>query len=80
MDVEEKLTSESKSKKIMKKFLKSLIYLSLISIFLVKIEKAQSIIPYYYFPTKHNLQKKSLSLGKSAYHFYILGNIKRAST
>ena len=78
MDVEKKLTGESKSKKIMKKFLKSLICLFLISIFFVKIEKAHPIIPYYYFPTKTNLQKKSLSLGKSAYQLLYFGKYKES--
>ena len=60
----------------MKNFLKSLIYLSLLSINFLKIEKAESIIPYYYFPTLENLQKQSLSIGKNAYQLLYFGQYK----
>ena len=57
----------------MKKFLKSLICLTLMSAYHLKIEKAQSIVPYYYFPTIKNLQKESLSIGKTAYQLLYFG-------
>ena len=60
----------------MKKFLKSLICLSLLCIYFLKIEKVQSIVPYYYFPTIKNLQKESLSIGKSAYQLLYFGKYK----
>jgi len=57
----------------MKKYLKNIICLFLISFFFFKIEKVQSIIPYYYYPTIKNLQKESLSLGKNAYQLLYFG-------
>ena len=60
----------------MKKFLKSLICITLMSFYFLKIEKAQSIIPYYYFPTTKNLQKESLSIGKNAYQLLYFGQYK----
>ena len=57
----------------MKKFFKSLICLSFISIYFFKIEKVQPIIPYYYFPTVKNLEKESLSIGKNAYQLLYFG-------
>ena len=57
----------------MKKISKKIICLSLISFFLFKIEKVQSIVPYYYFPTIENLQKESLAIGKSAYQLLYFG-------
>ncbi len=39
----------------------------------LKIEKVQSIIPYYYFPTVQNLEKESLSIGKNAYQLLFFG-------
>ena len=39
----------------------------------LKIEKVQSIIPYYYFPTVKNLEKESLSIGKNAYQLLFFG-------
>ena len=39
----------------------------------LKIEKVQSIVPYYYFPTIKNLQKESLSIGKNAYQLLYFG-------
>ena len=40
------------------KFLESLIFIYLISFYCLKIEQAQSIVPYYYFPSTKNLQRK----------------------
>ena len=39
----------------------------------LKIEKVQSIIPYYYFPTVKNLKKESSSIGKNAYQLLFFG-------
>ena len=60
----------------MKNFFKKILCLFLISFFFLKIEKVQSIIPYYYFPTKKNLQKESLSIGKNAYQLLYFGQYK----
>ena len=51
----------------MKKILRKILCISLISFFFFKTEKIQSIVPYYYFPTTKNLQKESLNIGKNAY-------------
>ena len=57
----------------MKKFIKAILCLYLISFYFYKTEKAQSLIPYYYFPTVKNLQKESFSIGKSAYQLLYFG-------
>ena len=60
----------------MKKFLKRMLLISLISFYFLKIEKVESIVPYYYFPTKKNLQQESLSIGKTAYQLLYFGQYK----
>ena len=60
----------------MKKFTKKLLYILLISFYFLRIEKVQSIVPYYYFPTAKNLQKESLSISKNAYQLLYFGNYK----
>ena len=80
MDVEKKhkrKSNASMSKK-MKQFLKQILFLSLISVCFLKIEKVQSIIPHYYFPTTKNLQKESLSIGKNAYQLLYFGQYKES--
>jgi tetratricopeptide (TPR) repeat protein len=62
----------------MKKFLKKLLCLSLISFQFLKTEKVQSIIPYYYFPTIKNLQKEGLSIGKNAYQLLFFGQYEES--
>ncbi len=57
----------------MKKFLKKIIFISLISFHFLQIEKVQSIVPYYYFPTIKNLEKQSLYIGKNAYQLLYFG-------
>jgi len=57
----------------MKKFLKKIILISLISFYFFQIKKAESIVPYYYFPTIKNLQKQSLYIGKNAYQLLYFG-------
>ena len=57
----------------MKKYLKNIICLILMSFYFFKIEKGLSIIPYYYFPTIKNIQKESLSIGKNAYQLLYFG-------
>jgi len=41
----------------MKKFLKKIICISLISFYFFKVEQVQSLVPYYYLPTIKNLEK-----------------------
>jgi len=60
----------------MKMFLKKIILVSLIIIYFFKVEKVESIIPYYYFPTLKNLQNESLSIGKNAYQLLYIGQFE----
>jgi len=57
----------------MNKFLKKTIWISLICFNFFQIELVRAIIPYYYFPTKKNLQKQSLYIGKNAYQLLYFG-------
>ena len=57
----------------MRKFLKNILCFYLLSFCFFKIEKVQSIIPYYYFPTIINLEKEGLSIGKNAYQLLFFG-------
>jgi len=57
----------------MKKFFKNIICISLIGFSFFKIEKVQSLVPYYYFPNFKSLQKNSLYIGKNAYQLLYFG-------
>ncbi len=57
----------------MKNFLKNLLTVFFISLFLFKVEKIQSIVPYYYLPTKKNIEEESLKIGKNAYQLLYFG-------
>jgi tetratricopeptide (TPR) repeat protein len=60
----------------MKKFFKKILCIFLISFYFLKTEEVQPIIPYYYFPTKNNLQKEGLSISKNAYQLLYFGQYK----
>jgi len=62
----------------MRKFLKKLMCVSLISFCFLKAEQVQSLVPYYYFPLKKNLEKESLSLGKNAYQLLYFGQYEQS--
>jgi len=62
----------------MKKFLKKITWISLISFCFFQVEKVQSIVPYYYFPTMKNLQKQSLYIGKNAYQLLFFGQYENS--
>jgi tetratricopeptide (TPR) repeat protein len=62
----------------MKNFLKKILYVSLISFCFFQLEKVQSLVPYYYFPTIKNLQKESLSIGRNAYQLLYFGQYKQS--
>ena len=62
----------------MKKFLKKLICVSLVSFYFLKVDQVQSLIPYYYFPTIKNLQEESLSIGKNAYQLLYFGQYEES--
>ena len=46
--------------------------------YFLNIEKVQSIVPYYYFPTIKNLEKESLTIGKNAYQLLYFGQYKES--
>jgi len=60
----------------MKKYLKKIICISLISFYFLHIEKVHGIVPYYYFPSIKNLQKQSLYIGKNAFQLLYFGQNK----
>ena len=62
----------------MKKFFKTIISLSLIIFYFLKVEQVKSLVPYYYFPTIKNLQKESLSIGKNAFQLLYFGQYEEA--
>ncbi len=57
----------------MKKFLKKIIWISLICFYFFQIKIVQAIVPYYYFPTIKNIRKQSLYIGKNAYQLLYFG-------
>ena len=62
----------------MKNFLKNIICISLIFFYFLKINKVQSIVPYYYFPAIKNLKTESIAIGKSAYQLLYFGQYKES--
>ena len=62
----------------MKKFFRKILSISLISFCLIKVDKVQSLVPYYYFPTVKNLKKESLSIGKNAYQLLYFGEYQKS--
>ena len=64
----------------MKKFIKKTLCISLVSFCLFRVERVQSIVPYYFFPTKNNLEKESLSIGKNALQLLYFGQFRESLT
>ena len=62
----------------MKKILRKVISIFLISCYFLSAEQVQSFVPYYYFPTIKNLQKESSSIANSAYQLLYLGQYKQS--
>ena len=62
----------------MEKFLKKVISISLVSCYFLNAEQAQSLVPYYYFPTIKNLQKESSSIANNAQQLLYLGQYKQS--
>ena len=60
----------------MKRFIKKIINISLISLSFLRVEQVKSIVPYYYLPTIENLEKESLSISKNAYQLLYFGQYK----
>ena len=61
----------------MNKFFKKIIYISFISFYFFKVNQVQSLIPYYYLPTRKTLQNNSLSIGKNAYQLLYFGQYEQ---
>ncbi|MBK16669.1 MAG: pilus assembly protein TadD [Prochlorococcus sp. SP3034] len=62
----------------LKKLSLSLILFTLFGLNLIYVKKVFAIIPFYNLPNTDNLQKESLSIGKSAYQLLYYGQIKEA--
>ena len=62
----------------MRKFFKKIICFSLLSFCFFRAEQVQAIVPYYFFPSIKNLEKESLSIGKSAYQLLYFGQYKQS--
>ena len=62
----------------MNKFVIRFLILFLLSNYFFKAEKIKAFIPYYYLPTKENLERESLIIGKNAYQFLYFGQIKES--
>ena len=62
----------------MKKIFQKIIFASIISFYFFDVEQVKSVIPYYYFPKIENLQKSSLSIGKSAYQLLYFGQYEQS--
>ena len=62
----------------MKKIFQKIICFSLLSFCFFKVEKVQAVVPYYFFPSIKNLEKESLSIGKSAYQLLYFGQYKES--
>ena len=62
----------------MKHFFRNIVFLSFINFYFFKIEKVQSLIPYYYSPTKKNIQKEGISIGKYAYQLLYFGQYEQS--
>jgi len=61
----------------MNKFFKKIIYISFISFYFFKVNQVQSLVPYYYFPSRKVLQNNSLSIGKNAYQLLYFGQYEQ---
>jgi tetratricopeptide (TPR) repeat protein len=62
----------------MRKFFKKIICFSLLSFCFFRVEQVQAVVPYYFFPSIKNLEKESLSIGKSAYQLLYFGQYKKS--
>ena len=58
--------------------MKKFIYVSLTIFYLFQIEQVQSLVPYYYLPTKKNLEREGLSIGKNAYQLLYFGQYEQS--
>ena len=80
MDVEKKYKSSSQKSisLIMIRILKTILNITLICFFLTEIKQVKALVPYYYSPTKKNLEKESLSIGNYAYQLLYFGKYEES--
>ncbi len=62
----------------MRKILIKLLFLSMISSYVFKINNLKALVPYYYFPTPKSLKKESIVIGKNAIEILNYGKIKES--
>ena len=62
----------------LKRFLKTVFCIFIVSFYILKVEKVKSLVPFYYFPTSKNLKEQSLSIGKNAYQLLYFGQYKQS--
>ena len=62
----------------MKKIFQKLICVSFIIFYFFQIEQVKSLVPYYYLPTKKNLVREGLSIGKTAYQLLYFGQYEQS--
>ena len=62
----------------MKKLFRKIILIFLIIFYFSNVEQVKSVVPYYYLPSVKNLQKESISIGKSAYQLLYFGQYEES--
>ena len=62
----------------MKRFIVTLFCLFFFSNYLIKTQEAKALVPYYYLPSKKNLEKESLIIGSNAYQLLYFGEIEKS--
>ena len=60
----------------MKKILIKLLFVSMISSYVFKINNLKAFVPHYYFPTQRSLKKESIFIGQNAVQLLNYGRIK----
>ena len=62
----------------MNKFLTKILIIGFFFNGIFKTEQLRALVPHYHLPSKKNLEKESLSIGKNAYQFLYFGQIKES--
>ena len=60
----------------MNKFLIKLLCFFLLNTYVFQTKEIKALVPYYYLPTKKNLEKEGFNIGKNAYQLLYFGQIK----
>ncbi len=68
-------SNSQKLVKNMKTLLIRLLFFSIITNYIFKIDNTKAYVPYYYLPSKKILERESLSIGKTAYQLLYFGQI-----